>query len=169
MRVAKSTTRLVPIRNVKKLIVVVPARLARMIRSRTTKSQPSRNSRRNEGAAGADRVATGSSAGASCFGSRMRETNAAEARNDSASASTAIGAPSTWTSAPPSAGPATYATDWLALSRLLAAIYDSCGTSRAKKAVYVVLNTSEGSGSVGAGIAASSLIVVGRFGQEIAQ
>ena len=65
---------------------------------------------------------------------RIRAMNDADTTNDKASTSSAIGALSTCTSSPPSAGPATYDADRLALSRLFAAMYSERGTSSTKKA-----------------------------------
>ncbi len=91
----------------KRLAVPVHAAMARSSRLPRTKDRPSPTSRSRCRSGG--RCGTGSR-------DAMDPTQAADQRKDSASSSTAYGAVSAWTSTPPSAGPATWATDWVPCS-----------------------------------------------------
>lgn len=85
----------------------VQATIRRSSGARSTNARPStistRRGRRSE-------------RGGGCSTLRMRPTSSAESRKLTASAATSSGAASTRSSTPPTAGPATWATGWLACS-----------------------------------------------------
>ena len=81
---------------VKKLIVATDSSVGRMIESPTTNVSPARSRSRVEP----------SSASIGGSGERIRRRKTTDPRNDRASATIAIGAPSTWTSRPPIGRPA---------------------------------------------------------------